>query len=193
MIVKKNISTVKPKTLDEVEEIINNLEFQYDPNCILAQSKDKLKYLKSGKPLDPLIYKAVTLNEFQNGVLLVLTIPEEYRTFAIDLLRKLQKEFNCSTTSEQATAELITVNYIRTLNIQSRIYQCLDLKEITDLRLNFLSIMSKELDRANRHYLTALQTLRMLKQPSLQVNIKTNTAIVGNNQLIQENQNVNPK
>ena len=56
-----------------------------------------------------------------------------------------------------------------------------------------MAVMGKELDRANRHYLTAIQTLRMLKQPPMQLNIRANTAVVGQNQIVQANTNNEPK
>jgi len=119
-------------------------------------------------------------------------VEEQYRTFGVDLLRRLQQEYGCETISEQATAELATINYIRTLEIQNHINGYLSIGTVTETGVKFLAVMSKELDRANRHYLTAMQTLKMLKQPSFNVNVKANTAIVGQNQLIQENQNVKP-
>ncbi len=62
---------------------------------------------------------------------------------------------------------------------------------ITDNGVRFLAIMSQELDRANRHYLTTIQALRTIKQPSLGVNIKAQTAILGQNQVVQANNNPN--
>jgi len=64
---------------------------------------------------------------------------------------------------------------------------------INDNGYKYLKIMSLELDRANRHYLASLQTLRSIKQPPMQLNIKTNTAVVGTNQMVQVNENENNK
>jgi len=47
--------------------------------------------------------------------------------------------------------------------------------------------MSKEVDRANRHFLSALQTLKEIKQPELKVNIKTNAAFFGEKQEFNNN------
>lgn len=113
-------------------------------------------------------------------------VPERYRTFAIDFNRNLQKEFECQTPSEKATAELVTVNFIRTLEIQHKIIWRHE-QGVDEIAMKYIAILSKELDRANRHYLNSLQTLKMLKQPTLEVNIKTQTAVVGQNQIVQAN------
>jgi len=57
--------------------------------------------------------------------------------------------------------------------------------------VQYLAVLSKELDRAERHYLASLQALKMLKSPSFEVNIKTNTAVVGQNQIVQANNGQN--
>lgn len=114
-------------------------------------------------------------------------IPEKYRAFCIDLSRSLQKEYQCEMPSEKATAELVAVNFIRTLEIQNKINSYLGRGEITDMGVRYVAVLSKELDRANRHYLSSLQTLKMIKQPAIEVNIKTQTAVVGQNQIVQSN------
>ena len=50
---------------------------------------------------------------------------------------------------------------------------------------------SKELDRANRHYLTVLQALRTIKEQPLKITLKANTAIIGQNQIVQANNHEN--
>ncbi len=46
----------------------------------------------------------------------------------------------------------------------------------------YRNYLSKELDRAHRQFLSALETLKAIQQPAMKVNIKTNTAFVGENQ-----------
>jgi len=51
----------------------------------------------------------------------------------------------------------------------------------------FISIMSKELDRANRNYLTAINNLIEIKRPQMNINVKTNNAYFWQNQQINNN------
>lgn len=186
--------TAQVKTLEEVREHLKLNKLQIDPVNVLRAVDKEFNNEKNGSTLVDTksnLFRAMTLVEFDNGTLMFTIVPEQYRTFAIDMMRQLQKEYDCVLISEKATTELIVLSYVRILELQRRINGYIS-SQLSQTDILFFSTLSKELDRANRQYLSALQTLRMLKQPSLNVSIKTNMAIVGQNQLIQENQNVNP-
>ncbi|MBI2327385.1 hypothetical protein HYU92_03605 [Candidatus Curtissbacteria bacterium] len=189
----KNISPEKPKSIVkklDIKEFIDRCAIADDPISILKQAQEELDSHKNhSQKMTPesTSYKAFTIFEFDKGILMATAIPEAYRTFCIDFSRKLQKEYQCETPSEKATAELVAINFVRTLIIQDRMNAFLALGSVTDNTVKYFAVLSKELDRANRHYLTALQTLKMIKQPALEVNIKTQTAIVGQNQIVQSN------
>lgn len=131
------------------------------------------------------IFKAMTLYEFENGVLLTTAVSEAYKTLAIDLSHKLQKDFDCQSNAEKSLAEIATINYIRTLDIQRRMTNYLEKGSITDIGVRFLDVMSRELDRANRHYIQSVEALKMFKQPPMNLKINANTAVVGQNQVVQ--------
>ncbi len=172
------------------KSIVSRCQTSYDPDMAITEA-DKELAKNRGKFFQPEvgsnIFNALTLHEFQNGMLMTTVIPEQYRTLAISMLRDLQLEFNCQTTNEKATAELAVISYMRSLEAQRRFNNVLSQGAINAFINQFLSIMSKELDRANRHFLTAIQSLKMMHQPPMQVNIKTNTAVVGQNQIVQSN------
>ena len=62
---------------------------------------------------------------------------------------------------------------------------------ITENRTKYLAMLSKQIDRANRQFLSALTTLKQLKTPSIEMNIKTNTAFVSQNQQINSKNETN--
>ena len=178
----------KPTTWD-------NVRSQYDPDHVKYEAELEMKDVSreaKGFGHTTNVYKAFTLKEFENGILLSETLKEEYRTFVIDLSRNIQKEYNCVTPSQKATAESIACAYGRILQTSSVISSYLAKGSVTDYGLKYLAIMSKELDRAQRHYTTALQTLFMLKQPPLSVTVNANTTNIANSQLIQQNNVVKP-
>lgn len=189
----KNISEKKSKAVVkklDIKDYLNQSAIADDPISILKQAQEELDSHKNhSQKITPesACYKAFTILEFDKGILMAAAIPERYRTFGIDFSRKLQKEYQCETPSEKATAELIAINFVRTLEIQYRINCILELEHVTDNLVKHFAILSKELDRANRHYLNTLQTLKMIKQPAIEVNIKTQTAVVGQNQIVQSN------
>lgn len=180
---------VKTKSLDEIKDIIKGFYTGFDAQYILRQAEKEIKDLEKQKKFtsDTNYYKAMTLFEFDKGVLLINALPELFRAFALEFSKNLQSEFKCTTASEKSLAEVTSLNFIRTLFIQDRIRAYIGIGTITDTGVKYLDVLSKELDRANRHYLNSLQTLKMIKQPILEVNIKTQTAVVGQNQIIQSN------
>ncbi len=196
---KKNLSLTKKeikRDLATVKKDLNNLTNRYDPNQIISNAEKLLgsidydKYKPSNE--DPL-FKVMTLRELDDGGLLTLSVTENYKTFGIDLMRKFQTEYACSHASEKAMAELAAVSFIRILDIQRRITNYLDIGTFSGIGVQYVATLSKELDRANRHYLSAIQLLRTLHQLPMQVNIKTNTAVIGQNQIVQTNEINEPK
>lgn len=168
--------------------LLKKVKTEYDPVSIKKQAIKDLETFTDG-PVDPKkpLFKTLTLNEFDNGILMTTVIPEQYRTFAIDMSRKLQKEYNCQTVSEKATCELAALSYARMLEAQQRLNNVLSQGTINDIVNQFITTISKELDRATRHFFSAIQTLRLMKQAPLNITIKAQTAIVGQNQVVQAN------
>jgi hypothetical protein len=58
---------------------------------------------------------------------------------------------------------------------------------LSDERTRYLAMLWKELDRANRHYLTSLNTLLEMKKPQMSINVKTKNAYFSQNQQINNN------
>ena len=180
---------VSPEQKEKVLEVIKQFRVPFDPDVVVESVLKESGEAKREQSITPesSIFKALTLFEFNNGMLMGMVLSEQYKTLAVNMSRELQTEFDCKTVSEKATAQLVAINYCRTLEIQRRINSYLQPGSITDMGVKFLDVLSRELDRANRHYLTAVQVLKTMKQPKLQLNIKTDTAILGKNQLIQTN------
>lgn len=182
---------VPKKTPELIREEFSKLKTLNDPDSILKKADEDITKLDGGSHSSDgkdAIFKALTLSEFDNGALLSMAVSDSYKTFGIDLMRKLQAEYDCVTFSEKATAELVALSYIRTLDIQRRIKNYLDIGTFSDIGVHYVATLSKELDRANTHYISAVQTLRMLKQPPMQLTIRADTAVVGQNQMVQTNQ-----
>jgi len=71
------------------------------------------------------------------------------------------------------------------LDTQRRINMFIEKNSLSEIGLGYLKYLSIESDRAQRNYLASLETLRTLHSPAFEVNIKTNTAVVGQNQAVQ--------
>ncbi len=187
-------SITRDGRLEEIKNEIDLFYSPYDPRNILEKAKVKMDNLKGGESLTTAndeLFKALTLIEFDKGFLLTTIIPERYGAFGLNMLKELQKEYNCDLISEKATAELVVISYVRVLELQRKVSNCLEKGELRQIDLSYFSILSKELDRANRHYLSSLEALKSMKQPQLGVNIRANTAVIGQNQVVQSNNNPN--
>lgn len=179
----------KPKSIEEIKKTLADSSTNLDSSYIYKQADKEMGDFKSPQEIKPNTnyYKAMTLLEFDKGVLMLNTLPELHRVFALEFSKNLQTEYNCKTPSEKSVAEIISLNFVRVLSIQQKINAYLDMKTISENGIGYLNVMSKELDRAQRHYLVSLHTLKMLKMPPLAVNIRTQTAVVGQNQTVQTN------
>lgn len=175
----------KVKTIEEIKRSFESSLTGYDADYILRKADkerdgDQVKQYTS----DTAYYKAMSLFEFDKGILLLNSVPELYAVFAVDFSKNLQNEYDCKTPSEKSLAEVVTLNFVRVLEAQRKLKDN-QMSVKTRYDVQYVAILSKDLDRAERHYLTSLQALRSLRNPSFEVNIKANNAVVGNNQAIQ--------
>ncbi len=199
-----------------ITEGIYNFRGDSDPEVVVEGIDKTLAIgIREHSAFDYRTFKAVSLNEFQNGVLMCDALFDQFRTFAIDMMRQLQFEYKCETISEKATTELAAMEYVRTLELTQRMTESLSFQQSLAsghtcggnnsyyssdksdkscracnravIELKIYENLGRELDRANRHFLATIQTLRMMKQPPLQLTINSDTTVVGQNQIVQTN------
>lgn len=101
---------------------------------------------------------------------------------AIELTRQLITEFDCKTAAEKTIAEVAAAAYTRILRYSTALNNAYEVNNATTELNKFMSVMSMEIDRANRQYLTAIHTLKTFKQPSVNVTFNAKTAFVAQNQ-----------
>jgi len=197
-----------------VRKIISKLREYNDPEIVLQEFGENLTKYGNEYFIHDDFYelndKALSLNEFQNGKLMSESIPEKLTSFAIDLMRNFQKEYDCQTVSEKAIAEQAACAFVRGLDLQKKLQNALDTQERLNsghdeckknfspkgffhacqratLGLHYVSILSKELDRANRQFLTSIHTLKSMTLAPIQITVKAKTADIEQNQLGQTN------
>ena len=129
---------------------------------------------------------------------LAKTIGVEYTALVLGFSRQITKDYDCKTSGEKALAQVVVNAYIRILEYTRRLDFCKKIDYLSREVVNFYSMLSKELDRANRHFITALTTLKQLKDPTLKISVKTESAFIAENQQlnnikIQQDENIKPK
>lgn len=174
--------------------LAKDLKFQGHPNTMLEQLVEAIPDAQQGKNMkhyDELLQISTQIVNLENHVLLFKTTTESYRTFAIEFADRLSAEYECASPSEKALVQIITSSYIRTLQYAEMlsINTSGGGKPITQERNNYYNFLSKEIDRAQRQYVTGLQTLKQLKSPNLPVTIKTKNAFIAENQQVNNSAN----
>lgn len=109
---------------------------------------------------------------------------DQYRGMVVELTSQIIKEYDCITHAEKMLAEIIANAYTRVLDASRRLNNDLGKPgtEISENKTKYLLMLSKLHDRANREFLNALIALKQLKAPTIEMNIKANTAFIAQNQ-----------
>ncbi len=119
------------------------------------------------------------------------TTREEYRTFLIQMIKDIERENDCKTAIEKALAETIASSYVRTLEYSKDLTLYTQDNNLSHEKNGYCNVLSKEIDRAYRIFLNASMTLKQLKNPLLDVNIKSKNTFFAQNQQFNNNQNKN--
>ena len=172
----KRLLTEGLKSAFSSEDIMEKLWKGYIP---VVETGDASK-LKQTKEHADLFRQAMTIYGLDNHMPLSETVEKRYWPLVSEFSNRLIQDYNCRTAGEKALAETVVSAYIRILVVSGRLNGVLALDSIpvSTERVGFYSMLSKELDRANRHFTSALQTLVQLKQPSLNLHLKTKNAYV---------------
>lgn len=115
--------------------------------------------------------------------------PVQYWGMAKELASQVIKEYDCSTHAEKMLVEIMVNAFIRTIDASKELTEgrIAPGGSITENRSKYLAVLSKEHDRANRQFLNSLMTLKQLKAPTIEMNIRTKNTFVAQNQQINAN------
>lgn len=114
-------------------------------------------------------------------------LTEEYRQMASDMTERLVEEYDCQTVTELNLAKMAALSYVKALDYGERFRYCMDLEFHSSEHNGFYAMLGKEIDRANRLFISAITTLKQFKAPALNINVTAKNAFVANNQQINAN------
>ena len=175
------------------KDFIHNLSAECDPerNIKLFAKNLYPKTMIKGEKLTEKeheeFYNLSLSYGIDNGFSMLEAVEGKYRGLLFKLRKELIKEYDCKIYSEKALVDLAISAYARNLTLTKQLTHMSIRNEITPLSNNYISVLSKDVDRANRHFITALETLKQFKQPEMKVNVKTKNAFISNNQQINNN------
>jgi hypothetical protein len=193
---KKSIQKHTATDLEKLKSNTKDLLVKYaqvlsEPDNLLKDVDKKFKKMKESKFSDEsqeefrdVATKALPIVGLENHYQCSECIGEHYRPFVIQFARDLVQEYGCKTMSEKALAELAAASYGRVLEYSQVFNSCLRIEYLSSEKNNYYSMIGKEVDRANRQFITSLNLLKQIKSPNIQVSVKTNAAFISQNQQI---------
>src|SRR3989338_2167513 len=179
-----------PQNAQLMRDFVSTTSPFYSTNSLMDEIVEKMVADKGkGKRLSKEFFddyrKGVVALGLLTHVPVAETVKEEYRTFLVEMVRGIECEYDCKTPSEKALAETIASAYVRTLDtsreLRARRSQ-IDNSFALGQKTEYCKMLSTELDRANRHFTNPLLTLKQLKSPLLEVNVKAKNAFIAQNQ-----------
>jgi len=194
---KENRAIVEKMTIEEAKDYINQMfHIDDEPKQIMKElSEDLLPQIRAGKANKKVhektteaVSKALMVYGLETHYPLAVIINKQYRPLVMEFSNQLIQEYSCQTSGEKALVQVIVIAYTKILEYSQCLYTCRKIDWFSNEKISYYSMISKELDRANRQFITALTTLKQIKTPSLEINVKTKTAFVAQNQQL----NVNP-
>lgn len=115
------------------------------------------------------------------------TVSGNLKIWVAEMASELIKEYDCKNTLEKSLCEIIANGYWRIISTSKLMNEDLNLYSPSKEKINYLAILSKELDRQNRTYLSAINTLIELKNPSMTINLNSENTYLGKNQQFNSN------
>jgi hypothetical protein len=197
---KKTKEVTKPMTDKQVHTFIKTgLAIKCDEKVIMKKmAEDLIPALLSGDRSDEIdasvsetAMELMRIRESEYHCNLMETFSEQYRGLAKQLTTEIINQYDCKTEVEKSLASTITASYVRYLDNSRRLNNELQCKDITKNRNVYIANLSKQTDRVHRQYLSSLMTLKQLKSPQIEMNIRANTAFVSQNQQINSQQKNN--
>jgi len=174
---------------EEVREWLNSFHLEFEPHQVLLEIEKALSEQRKG-PMDvqkvwPKVTEAMMMTGYERHYLVAESVADKrWRPMVTDLAQSIQKEYQCVKTSEIALAGLAASAYYRSLHAARKLNGLLDMNTMGDVVLGLIGHVSKEIERADRQYLAAIETLRSRRQPQVDVKIQAKTAFFGQNQTI---------
>ncbi len=204
--IKKKGKAKTQKTLSNQEirtDIIAYMNIEQDPRHVLKKIKEKLPKItrKSGfieipkdEDSQELFKNAMMILGLDNHQALICATKEDFRPLAIEFANSLAKEYDCKTPSEKSLSQVVVNSYIKLMESSMRFTLGADSGEyITEDRTKYLAMLGKEMDRANRQFISALSLLKQIKSPEIRVDVKADTAFIAQNQQLNNNPYENNK
>ena len=190
---KKKLKTkalAKPLTTDEVSQVLQNLldtnnqqkQATKDLQEQLAKLHAKQSDEENRQAINKNLEKLFRLREQESQFELMNAFIERQQPVVKEMALRTAEEYGCQTQLEKSLATTVAHAYMRYVDCSRRLKNELECENITSNRNRYIEIMSKQVDRAHRQYLSSIQSLKLLKAPAVNMKVNVDTAYMANQQ-----------
>jgi len=182
-----NKGLTNSRFLDEIAKLLGQRE------RAVGEEKEKI-----GEKLDKSITQYFMVQGLNNSFPLTRITDEIFEPLAVSLNERLIQEYQCYDAGSKALSQSVANSFVRVLQYSNAMRCALKLEYLTKEKTEYYKMLSKELDRANRHFQNGLSLLKQFHAPSFGLNIKTKATFIAQNQQFNTNKNnpdekINPK
>jgi hypothetical protein len=187
----------------ELEEIKRDFSSPsaYNPENVLAKDLYQLRHDKElpkeqrDKKIDDAMQKLGTYYGLENGIWAANLDRERYYQSLTRMRQRIVNDYNCKTSIEFMLADSIVASYWRIMRNESRISILMEEADgkwsLGESKINIIEELNKGIYLANRRLTTNISLLKEIKQPPIKINLKSNTAFIGQNQQFNTEQKNN--
>lgn len=194
------LEKAQPFGREFLKDTFTGFTYECDPDRIFSKVAKEIDKLPEKDRIPDKINKVILKSADELvmakgiGTLLGITetVGERYRPLVISVARQLTEEYKCETPSEKALVEVAAGAYVRIIEYSRRLHNSIGTEYLSSEKNGYYSLMSKEVDRATRHFQSALTTLKHMKTPPMSVKVTTQTAFLAQNQQINAATQENP-
>lgn len=185
----KQKNLIRKFSEDEAKDLaIFNMQTPYNPRFAIKELAEKQLPHAMGKKMTEDVAKnmiAVSIAySLDSGHALMESIEKKYKPLALQMKKELIEEFDCKSASEKALVDQIVNSHIRKLSYSMSLEAHRDPEFMSQIKTSYMDFLSREIDRAHRQFISALETLKSFKQPeiNLMLNIQSKNAFIAKNQ-----------
>lgn len=184
---KSAVHPILPKPENSQDELLKRIQGLIKK--FLNNPRDKEDFLKQ---LQENLNKYLEMTAVENGLYLEFSIHKFDQKHVLPVRQNLIEEYKATTFSELLIIDLAINAYFRALRSGS-IYNVLAQdKEGTiswpdQQKINLIKEVGKQIEMANRQFLTAMTYLKEFRQQPLNIKVQTKSAFIARNQQFNKN------
>lgn len=172
--------------------------YQLFESQALIELREIAKEVLSGEGGQEAIHKyiqkyqeAALMNGVVNGKVVEGSVNNGHQKQVMELGKQFIAEYQATAVSELLIIDMVINAYFRSLH-SSRIYSSLSQKhdgtfEYSQLKINFMKELGKQIELANKQFVSAITLLKEMKQPQINIKVQSKQAFVGQNQQFNKN------